>query len=63
MAGLSIKAKELFKQIGEKVDLDYKEFKVVASNDINENVIKKLNEKGHSIDVYGIGTNLVTCQA
>ena len=36
---------------------------VVASNDINESVLHALNEQGHDIDVYGIGTNLVTCQA
>jgi len=37
--------------------------KVVASNDINEAAINKLNEKAHAIDAFGIGTNLVTCQA
>jgi nicotinate phosphoribosyltransferase len=36
---------------------------VVASNDINEAVLKALNEQKHAITVYGIGTNLVTCQA
>jgi nicotinate phosphoribosyltransferase len=36
---------------------------VVASNDINEAVLKALNEQKHGITVYGIGTNLVTCQA
>jgi len=38
-------------------------FKICASNDINEEVLKSLNDQKHSIDMYGIGTNLVTCQA
>jgi len=62
LAGLSIKAKQFFKEVGDRLGLEFK-FIVVASNDINERVIKKLNEEGHSIDVFGIGTNLVTCQA
>lgn len=37
--------------------------KIVASNSINEAVLNSLNDQGHEIDVYGIGTNLVTCQA
>ena len=37
--------------------------KIVASNDINEAAIKELNAKNHAIDMFGIGTNLVTCQA
>merc|ERR1712194_225303 len=37
--------------------------KVAASNDINEATLQSLNEQGHGIDIYGIGTNLVTCQA
>jgi len=36
---------------------------IVASNDINETSLKALKENGHEIDVFGIGTNLVTCQA
>lgn len=44
---------------------------ISASNDINERSLKEFNEKvsfknwfkGHEIDTFGIGTNLVTCQA
>ena len=36
---------------------------MVASNDINEKTLRELNENEHQIDAFGIGTNLVTCQA
>lgn len=36
---------------------------IVASNDINEEVLRALNKEGHAVTVFGIGTNLVTCQA
>lgn len=51
------------KDTAELTGLDFSKFIVVASNDINEQVINELNEKNHQIDVFGIGTNLVTCQA
>lgn len=37
--------------------------KIAASNDINESVLNSLNEQGHSCDIFGIGTNLITCQS
>ncbi len=39
------------------------ELKVGASNDINENTLLNFNERAHEIDLFGIGTNLVTCQS
>jgi len=34
---------------------------VTASNDIHEEVLHSLNQHGHSITAFGIGTHLVTC--
>lgn len=53
----------MFKEVGDQFGYDLTGIKVVASNDINEDRINKMNDKNHQIDVFGIGTNLVTCQA
>jgi nicotinate phosphoribosyltransferase len=63
LAALSIESKKLFAHAGEVFGWDLSHLKVLASNDINEATIKKLLSQGHQIDVFGIGTNLVTCQA
>merc|ERR1712216_109227 len=63
LAYLSKQARKMFVTCADKYGLDYfKSFTIVASNSINENVLQSLNEQGHEIDAYGIGTNLVTCQ-
>eukprot|EP00751_Fragilariopsis_kerguelensis_P040759 CAMPEP_0171021962 /NCGR_PEP_ID=MMETSP0736-20130129/31044_1 /TAXON_ID=186038 /ORGANISM="Fragilariopsis kerguelensis, Strain L26-C5" /LENGTH=612 /DNA_ID=CAMNT_0011460497 /DNA_START=261 /DNA_END=2099 /DNA_ORIENTATION=+ len=36
---------------------------IVASNDINEKTLVTLSQQDHGITTFGIGTNLVTCQA
>lgn len=63
LAELSKQAKALFVESGDRFGVDFSHMKVVASNDINERAITELNAAGHQIDIFGIGTNLVTCQA
>jgi nicotinate phosphoribosyltransferase len=41
----------------------FEKLRIVASNDINEDVLYALSKQGHSIDAFGVGTHLVTCQA
>lgn len=62
LAKLSQDAKRLMKETGMKYGHDFSHMKVIASNDINERTLQELNEAKHEIDVFGIGTNLVTCQ-
>jgi len=51
------------REVGLKYGYDFSKLIVVASNDINEEAIVEMNSKCHEIDVFGIGTNLVTCQS
>ena len=63
LALLSTEAKHLFKHAADYTGYDLSHLIVFASNDINESVLLKLNKSGHNVDAFGIGTNLVTCQA
>ncbi|XP_035781203.1 nicotinate phosphoribosyltransferase-like isoform X2 [Anopheles albimanus] len=63
LAYLSCLARETFERIAERFKLPwFSKLTIVASNDINEETILSLNEQGHKIDCFGIGTHLVTCQ-
>ncbi|XP_050077077.1 nicotinate phosphoribosyltransferase isoform X1 [Anopheles maculipalpis] len=63
LAYLSCLARETFERIAERFKLPwFSKLTIVASNDINEDTILSLNEQGHKIDCFGIGTHLVTCQ-
>ncbi|CAG5133037.1 unnamed protein product [Candidula unifasciata] len=60
---LSKVVKGKFITMAAKFDLPWFEnLTIVASNDINEDTIHSLNQQGHTINCYGIGTHLVTCQ-
>ena len=61
LAELSISAKNTFRETGKLFGKDFSKIQIVASNDINEKSIRNLISKNHQIDVFGIGTNLVTC--
>jgi len=63
LAYLSCLARETFNLVSTQFDIPwFKTITIVASNDINEDTILSLNEQGHKIDCFGIGTHLVTCQ-
>ncbi|CAF1259571.1 unnamed protein product [Rotaria magnacalcarata] len=63
LAYLSLEVRAKFVDVSKKFNLPYMEhFTIVASNDINEDTLISLEKQGHSIDSFGIGTHLVTCQ-
>ncbi|KAK7865215.1 hypothetical protein R5R35_003930 [Gryllus longicercus] len=63
LAYLSNKARETFAKVAQTYNIPwFEKLSIVASNDINEETILSLNEQGHKIDCFGIGTHLVTCQ-
>ena len=63
LAYLSRVVKETMERVGKKYELEwFKSMVITASNDINEETILSLNEQGHKITCFGIGTHLVTCQ-
>lgn len=54
LAYLSIKARQMLDDAG------HTDVKICASGDIDENVLLALNAQGAKIDLYGIGTKLIT---
>jgi len=66
LAQLSVQCQEAFAAVVEQEPARKEAFSsltVVASNDINEDILVELSHMDHGITSYGIGTNLVTCQA
>lgn len=63
LAYLSTCANNLFQEVANKYKQPwFQNLVIVASNDINEETVISLNEQGHKINCFGIGTHLVTCQ-
>jgi len=64
LAYLSKQTRETFKAVGQRYQIaDFGSRTILASNDIDEEVIHSLNLQGHTINAFGIGTHLVTCKA
>lgn len=63
LAYLSKESRRMLIEADKKYNTNLQACIIVASNDINEAVLLALNDQSHSIDTFGIGTNLVTCQA
>jgi len=64
LAYLSKETRKMFKDAEEKFSINgMGNYKIVASNDINEDTLYSLNTQGHEVDTFGIGTHLVTCQS
>ena len=63
LAFLSKAARRQFRAVSEHFGVDFTGLTIVASNDINEETLLALNQQGHEVDTFGIGTHLVTCQA
>ncbi|SCN61296.1 nicotinate phosphoribosyltransferase, putative [Plasmodium chabaudi chabaudi] len=60
---LSNECKKIFIDISSKLNVPFNELKICISNDINEKVIQTFNQDKHHIDMFAIGTNLITCQS
>ena len=63
LAYLSNLVRQTFEKVARSFSVPwFSQLTIVASNDINEDTIHSLNQQGHNINCYGIGTHLVTCQ-
>jgi len=60
----SKEARKLLRKTADRFSLEsFGSLSIVASNDIDEAILFSLGQQGHEIDVFGIGTHLVTCRA
>jgi nicotinate phosphoribosyltransferase len=64
LAYLSRETRKIFTSIAQEYNKpEFAKIKICASSDISETTIYSLNQQKHEIDIFGIGTHLVTCQA
>ncbi len=56
LAYLSQKSREMLDRAG------FPNVKILASNELDEYVIRSIRKEGGKIDIYGVGTRLATCQ-
>lgn len=60
---LTKECKKIFIDVSEKLNVPFRDLKICISNDLNEQVIKELHAQEHHVDIFAIGTNLITCQS
>jgi nicotinate phosphoribosyltransferase len=58
---LSKRSRKVLNEIAARTDANLSKCLILASNEINRSVLSSLNQQGHDIDTFGIGTHLVTC--
>jgi nicotinate phosphoribosyltransferase len=58
---LSKATRRVFNEVGARTDRNLSKSLIMASNEINKSVLISLKQQGHEIDIFGIGTHLVTC--
>eukprot|EP00038_Savillea_parva_P021917 m.36349 g.36349 ORF g.36349 m.36349 type:complete len:581 (+) comp5395_c0_seq1:154-1896(+) len=65
LAYLSISVRKFFERVAAGIDglAWVAQTPIVASNNINEETLYSLRNQGHEINIFGVGTHLVTCQA
>ncbi|HKZ16344.1 MAG TPA: nicotinate phosphoribosyltransferase [Geobacteraceae bacterium] len=56
LAYLSRETRKMFDEAG------FPDVKILASNELDEYVIRSVREQGGKVDFYGVGTRLATCQ-
>lgn len=63
LAYVSVEIRKIFNKVSKTKKLDYiKNLKIIVSNDIDEKILETLKHQDNEIDIFGIGTNLVTCK-
>lgn len=63
LSHLSKVVRRMYRETGKKYGVPFGDLKIVASNEINEDTLLSLFQQGHEVDIFGVGTHLVTCQA
>ena len=58
---LSKETRKIFNEMSARTDPALSKCLILASNEINKNVLISLKQQGYEIDSFGIGTHLVTC--
>lgn len=64
LSALSLSCQSCFEKVQETTGRNaFGKLQIVASDGINEEKLHEMAKRGHGINAFGIGTNLVTCQA